>query len=373
MRLKIRLFILLLATCHLSLATVFGQQAPIFRTHFSAPVGTTIIPPCTTQASTAANPCIANQSQTAGSVSFNWNLISPSSIGFFFIEGSNDLKTWFILAQNAQGASGFFSNVLGVGDGATVTFSGNLSVPVVPGSVTVSDGFASANDDSLGNIPCGCFVAPGAINYATGAISFTYNGASIPPVGANIVVTYRVSGLSGGTSGGIIFYNGAYAHIRIYIVVPSGGASTLIGDYSALPQPLPLNSTTDFIFASNQVGNVVTAGTFPGTNVIVVQGVQCYNPNASVAFLQLLKSSSGSPALGSGPFFEIPIPAHSNFSYIGPPVQIWNMVPNPGMLGSFWLGASTASLGSTPVGTPLECNVQLNTTGPFYPLTPVGP
>lgn len=382
--------IILLFPVYCLLSTVFcllstapaaqAQQAPIFSTHFSAKVGTTIIPPCLTQASTPTNPCIANQSQTAGAVSFNWNLLSPSALAYFFIEGSNNTATeilsntatWFILAQNQQGAVGSFSTIIGNGDGFQNNFSHTLFHPVVPGSISIPLG--GGTDDGV--TPVGSITGPGiasgTIVYATGVINIHYS-PPVPGIGVPVVVNYNVVASAAGTPGGIIYYNGAYGHIRIYIVVPSGGASTLTADYTALPQPLPLNFTADVNVNAASVGNPVQIGKLSAANVNVVEGVQCYNPNNSVAYLQFLKSTTGSPTLGSSPFFEIPIAANSDWVYPGVSIQIWNMIPNPGDLGTFWLGASTASLGNTAVNSPLECNVQMNTTGPFYPLTPVGP
>lgn len=75
---------------------------------------------------------------------------------------------------------------IGQGDGSTNSFSKNLSYfPVVPNSVTISDGTNSVTDDGSGNI------GGGTINYNTGVI----NNATLPSAPAKysrILVTYRI-------------------------------------------------------------------------------------------------------------------------------------------------------------------------------------
>lgn len=267
------------------LPQVQAQASPLFQTSFSAVTGTTVIPPCTTQPSTPTTPCIANQSQTAGSVSFNWTFGNTSGVsGYIFIEGSNDNVNWLILAQDVQF-----------------------------------------------NCTSSC------------------------------------------TGGGQIFYNGAYTFIKIYISIPANGKLAAV--YTAFPQTIPINVTTD------QVTNILpgiprnaTPVGFGIANPLVVSGFQCYNDSASTIYLQLFKSTSGgSPALGSLFFYEIGIPTKTTFVYPGPPIALANMFPLAGTTGTFWAGAATAHGGGTFTPDLVECTFEISTPGPFYPLTPVGP
>lgn len=74
---------------------------------------------------------------------------------------------------------------VGTGDGATTTFTFTIpAYPVIPGSVYVTDGTQTAEDNGLGG-----FTAPasGSISYTTGAVSVTF--ATAPASNVNITCT----------------------------------------------------------------------------------------------------------------------------------------------------------------------------------------
>jgi hypothetical protein len=77
------------------------------------------------------------------------------------------------------------SLVIGIGTGAAPTFTGVLTGPVLPGSVTVTAGAVTGTDDGNGAITNLANTIAGTINYTTGAISVTF---TVDPV-ANVKVT----------------------------------------------------------------------------------------------------------------------------------------------------------------------------------------
>jgi hypothetical protein len=74
---------------------------------------------------------------------------------------------------------------IGFGNGSTVTFTGNLPAPILPGTVMVTAGTVTGTDNGLGAIS-GVGVS-GSINYGTGAISVTFTTA--PAAGVLVEAT----------------------------------------------------------------------------------------------------------------------------------------------------------------------------------------
>jgi hypothetical protein len=87
--------------------------------------------------------------------------------------------------------------VLGTGNGISVTFTGTLTTPVLPGSVRIIAGSLVGQDNGSGGIS-GAGISAGTINYATGAVSITY--AAAPAVGVQILSGYNTN-LASGTTG----------------------------------------------------------------------------------------------------------------------------------------------------------------------------
>jgi hypothetical protein len=83
--------------------------------------------------------------------------------------------------------------VLGVGDGATTTFLGTLTTPVLPSSLLVTAAGASGSDNA-GAIS-GTGVASGSVNYGTGAVSVTFSTA--PASGVQVLATFDTNVASG--------------------------------------------------------------------------------------------------------------------------------------------------------------------------------
>lgn len=76
---------------------------------------------------------------------------------------------------------------IGTGNGTNTSFNGTLAwTPVVPSTVTITDGTQIITDDGNGGLTGD---GSGTINYETGAVAVTFNAA--PANGANVTVTYR--------------------------------------------------------------------------------------------------------------------------------------------------------------------------------------
>ena len=76
---------------------------------------------------------------------------------------------------------------IGAGNGTNTNFNGTLAwTPVVPTTVTVTDGTQIVTDDGNGGLTGD---GNGTINYETGSIAVTFNSA--PASGVDVTVTYR--------------------------------------------------------------------------------------------------------------------------------------------------------------------------------------
>jgi hypothetical protein len=82
--------------------------------------------------------------------------------------------------------------------------------------------------------------------------------------------------------------------------------------------------------------------------------VLCYNPNATVEYVQVFNIASGSVTLGSStPLMSIPVPATQNGG--------WSMSAVPAAFGTAMSWAATTTFnGSTAPGTGLTCNALYN-------------
>ena len=79
-------------------------------------------------------------------------------------------------------------HVVGVGDGSKLSFSGQLTPPVYPGSLTITDGTETFEDAAGNGILESNYGGTGAVNYNTG--SFTVNFTVPPSEGREITATY---------------------------------------------------------------------------------------------------------------------------------------------------------------------------------------
>jgi hypothetical protein len=145
-----------------------------------------------------------------------------------------------------------------------------------------------------------------------------------------------------------MYSNGYFTYKRLSFPACGTSAlpSTYSGTYTGYTIPLPLNNVTPTIFPVS----VQAAAALGPVGFYLVSGFQCFNPNASVAYL----------AIG----FEnlvVGIPAGQVYNYQGP-AFIGNRATTN-------IGAFTTPALTTPVSTAVPCTVEL-TSGPFYPLSP---
>lgn len=168
-----------------------------------------------------------------------------------------------------------------------------------------------------------------------------------------------------------VYANGYFSAIRLKVngIASSGCASTtLTGSYTGYQNTIPVNqviqNTGSFPSAPGSVTFTSPAPVTPfagGTGNIpfVVRSLQCYNPNSTAAYVQVIFAQNGStPTLGAiGSNFGIA--ATSSFTYQGPALF---------GLGQLFLGAATTQNGTIAVATGVSCQVGIDLSGPFYPI-----
>jgi len=88
------------------------------------------------------------------------------------------------------------AEVLATGDGATKAYAGALAaaLPIIPGTLTITDGVEIFSDDGLGNLT-GDATGTGTIVYETGAYSITFNANVVNEVDVVAGYTTRVDGV----------------------------------------------------------------------------------------------------------------------------------------------------------------------------------
>jgi len=98
----------------------------------------------------------------------------------------------FLNRTDGTYASDYNTDVIGSGDGSTLTFTGTLSLlPTRPATAVVFVGTGNvAVDNGLG-VLVGETVSTGTLNYASGAFSITFKAGSAPGAGVAITVTSR--------------------------------------------------------------------------------------------------------------------------------------------------------------------------------------
>ena len=137
-----------------------------------------------------------------------------ANCGFAYVLGAGGITNQTVLLSSPGGSSGAWTvvasklitaQVIGTGNGVLTTFAGTLSIPVLAGSVVVSDSAQQwwGTDNGAGAIVDVNGGVTGTINYATGAISVTFSSA--PPNGNTIKATYgQTASLGAYTSGGTL-------------------------------------------------------------------------------------------------------------------------------------------------------------------------
>jgi hypothetical protein len=153
--------------------------------------------------------------------------------------------------------------------------------------------------------------------------------------------------------------NGYFPYTRIK-VLPCTVAQTITYIGYSSPQPLLFSSN---LAVATSISSATSIQTF--YTPFVITGFQCSYPETTgFAFLELYFAT---------PFnFELPIPAGQIFNYSGPPLSGIAMGASVGT-NVLHAKAVTAQGGATPVTTPVECDFEFNSSGPFNPFFPVSP
>jgi hypothetical protein len=153
-------------------------------------------------------------------------------------------------------------------------------------------------------------------------------------------------------SGQIAFADGYFPFLRLTFnfgsqAACSGSAYTV--QYTGFQFPLPDLSSPEPQFNAVSVSSPVAIITSGGNNIFwEMPAITCYNPSASVAYLQVMNGPSAG-TLGSGVVYQAGIAPNSSFQYVGT-----KLVGNLGLS----VGASTAPLGNTAVATPISCSLE---------------
>jgi hypothetical protein len=102
---------------------------------------------------------------------------------------------------------------------------------------------------------------------------------------------------------------------------------------------------------------VAVLGAMDGSPMIL-NGIQCYNPNAAVVYLEIYDSagSGATPSLSNEPLYAFGLAASGYTN-----VPTYNMQLGFGA----WLAAVTTFEGTTTVSSAVSCSVQGNWSGPF--------
>jgi hypothetical protein len=158
--------------------------------------------------------------------------------------------------------------------------------------------------------------------------------------------------------------NGYFPYVRLK-AFPCSVAQTIT--YVGFSTPLPfLNQSFN---AWDKVSTVTSIAAFP--SAFLLNSFSCSNNAATAAYLQVFFTAT-SPTLGTGFFYEFGLPANSTHVFPGPAINSY--ASSSGLTSTnLYAGAVTTQGGSTAVGTPIDCNFQLNPSGPFFPFNPPSP
>ena len=157
--------------------------------------------------------------------------------------------------------------------------------------------------------------------------------------------------------------NGYYTFLRIKVFATLGCNGIVhSGKYTGYQYPLPISKVISVgTFQTTPTsGTAASQLTFSGGPINGISSFQCYNPAASVAYLQILNSPSNViPNIGPHPYAQFIIPPTQVFPYTGTEI----VGPN-----EWYIGASTTPGGATAFGTALTCTFEQDFTGPWAPL-----
>jgi hypothetical protein len=142
--------------------------------------------------------------------------------------------------------------MLGTGNGATVTFGGTLTHPVLPGSARVVAGTVVGTDNGIGFIT-GAGIMAGTVDYVTGAVSVTFSAP--PAAGVEVRCDYDTQISSGIPPSDIL------------VVGTGNGAMTTFANSLSTPvMPGTLRVTAGGVIGlDDEAGNITGVGITTGT------------------------------------------------------------------------------------------------------------
>lgn len=158
---------------------------------------------------------------------FSGTLQSPPIIvGTLFIAADDPTGTQQLVSDNGS----TITEQIDTGNGGT-TYNGTLGVfPIVPGSMSVTDGIEIFIDSGTG-ILTGNQGGSGTIVYATGVFSLTFNTAVVSGVGIDATYTTNIGALgtlSGNGTGTINYLTGSYT---VSFTSPPASTALIYGKY----------------------------------------------------------------------------------------------------------------------------------------------
>ncbi|HEV2225128.1 MAG TPA: hypothetical protein VGR84_19200 [Candidatus Acidoferrales bacterium] len=256
--------------------------------------------------------------------------------------------------------------------GAPISFSINYST-----SATATDAYVPA---CTATVLTNCIPNSGQV---ADTVTFTWNttgcslnGNFVPFFeldGSNDGATWFVLSASSflGQSTGTLYSNGYFTFKRLaFVPCHTATSGTVSGVYTGYGAPLPVTNYVASPLAGPVASSIGTYGALlllsvTGTSgpPFFITGIQCYNPNAAVVYLDL----SSNPTFNfSTTVFQLPIPATSAASYSGPPI-IPLFATSIFAISQLYGVATTSQAGNVQPGTNISCSIQVNTEGPFYP------
>ncbi len=124
----------------------------------------------------------------------------PVGISWTVVTGNGTLSAGTIVALDSNNKVvpyGETSKELGTGDGSTTDFTGTFDeYPLQPGTVEVTAGSASLNDDGCGRL---CGDGSGTVNYVTGEVSVSFSSAPASGVTVSATAKRRAFGVLANT------------------------------------------------------------------------------------------------------------------------------------------------------------------------------
>lgn len=152
------------------------------------------------------------------------------------------------------------TQVFGIG-ASDVTISRTLSsIPIVPGSVSISVGSAFVlRDNGAGALVSGAGIS-GTIDYETGAWTIDYGSATVPP-NSSITAAYRTYGGMGTGTTGLEIYTFTVHHEGQYLKITDNTGATYEGRMGSIRSSIGQDATSGAAIGGTIVAQFTATGT----------------------------------------------------------------------------------------------------------------